>query len=60
MQQTHVQSLGWEDPLEERRQLTPVFLPRRPHGQSSLVGSSTVHGVTELEHSLVTEHAYTG
>ena len=25
--ETWVQSLGWEDPLEEGRQLTPVFLP---------------------------------
>ena len=25
--ETWVQSLGWEDPLEEGRQLTAVFLP---------------------------------
>ena len=28
---------GWEDPLEECRQLTPVFLPGESHG---LVGYS--------------------
>ena len=28
MQETWVRSLGWEDPLEEGMQLTPVFLPR--------------------------------
>ena len=28
LQKTWVQSLGWEDPLEEGWQPTPVFLPR--------------------------------
>ena len=32
MQETLVQSLGWEDPLEEIA-TTPVFLPRKSHGQ---------------------------
>ena len=27
MQETRVRSLGWEDPLEEGMQPTPVFLP---------------------------------
>ena len=27
MQETWVQSLGWEDPLEEGMTTTPVFLP---------------------------------
>ena len=27
MRETWVQSLGWEDPLEEAWQPTPVFLP---------------------------------
>ena len=30
--------LGWEDPLEEGMQPTPVFLPGEFHGQRSLVG----------------------
>ena len=34
MQETQVQSLGWEDPLWRRKwQLTPVFLPGELHGQ---------------------------
>ena len=38
MQETSVQSLGWEDPLEEARQPTPVFLPGEPHGQRRQAG----------------------
>ena len=37
MQKTWVQSLGWEDPLEEGM---AVFLPENPHGQRTLVGYS--------------------
>ena len=33
-------SLGQEDPLEERMQPTPVFLPGEFYGQRSLVGYS--------------------
>ena len=40
MQETRVQSLGWEDPLEKEWQPTPVFLPGKSHGQRSLVGYS--------------------
>ena len=36
MQETPVQSLGWEDPLEEGMQPIPVFLPGESHGQRSL------------------------
>ena len=32
MQETWVQSLGWEDPLERERLLTPVFWPGEFHG----------------------------
>ena len=32
MQETLVQSLGWEDPLEKGRLPTPVFWPREFHG----------------------------
>ena len=35
-----IQSLGWEDPLEEEMATTPVFLPGEPHGQRSLAGYS--------------------
>ena len=40
MQETWVQSLGWEDPLEEGMLPTPLFLPGEFHGQRSLVGYS--------------------
>ena len=48
-----VQSLGWQDPLE--KQPTPVFLPRKFHGQRSLAGYS-LWGHKESE---TTEHACT-
>ena len=32
MRETWVQSLGWEDPLEEGTPTTPVFLPGESHG----------------------------
>ena len=37
VQETWVQSLGWEGPLEEGM---AVFLPGHPNGQRSLVGYS--------------------
>ena len=40
MQETQVQSLGQEDPLEKEWLSTPVFLPGEFHGQRSLVGYS--------------------
>ena len=40
MQETWVRSLGWEDPLEEGRQPTPVFLPGESHERGSLAGYS--------------------
>ena len=40
MQETWVQSLGWEDPLEKEMAPTPVFLPGESHGQRNLVGYS--------------------
>ena len=39
MQETQVQSLGWEDPLEkEMATHSIVFLPEKSHEQRSLVG----------------------
>ena len=35
-----VRSLGWEDPLQEGMQPTPVFLPGESHGRRSLAGYS--------------------
>ena len=40
IQETQVQSLGWEDPLEKKQLPMPVFLPGEFHGQRSLVGYS--------------------
>ena len=37
IQETQIQSLGWEDPLKKKWQPTPVFLPGKSHGQRSLV-----------------------
>ena len=46
MQETRVQSLGWEDPLEKGMATTLVFLPGKSHGQRSLAGY-IVHGVAK-------------
>ena len=40
MQETQVQSLGWEDPLEEGMQPSLGFLPGEFHGQRCLAGYS--------------------
>ena len=38
MEEKYVQSLGWEDLVEEGMAIHPVFLPVDPHGQRSLAG----------------------
>ena len=43
-----VPPLGWENPLEEGMQPTPVFLPGESHGQRSLAGYSP-WGLTESD-----------
>ena len=40
LQETQVQSLGQEDPLEEDMATNSVFLPGESHRQRSLVGDS--------------------
>ena len=40
IQEMQDQSLSWEDPLEKKWQLTPVFLPGKFHGQRSLADYS--------------------
>ena len=40
MQETWVQSLGWEDPLQKGMATHPVFWPGEFHGQRSLAGYS--------------------
>ena len=48
MQETQVQSLGREDPLEKGMETTPVFLAGEFQGQRSLVGYSP-WGLKELD-----------
>ena len=50
VQETQIQSLGWEDPLEREWQPVPVFLLGESHGQKSLAG--TVHGVAKSQTQL--------
>ena len=38
MQETRVQALGREDPLEKEMTTSPVFLPGTSQGQRSLAG----------------------
>ena len=40
MEETWVQSLGQEDPLEKGMAPSPQFLPGESHGERSLVGYS--------------------
>ena len=40
VQETWVQSLGWEDPLEEEMVTHSRFLPGESHGQRSLASYS--------------------
>ena len=40
MQDTQIQSLGHEDPLEKKWQSTPVYLPGKSYGHRSLAGYS--------------------
>ena len=56
MQETRVQSLGWEDSLKEVT-TTPVFLPGKSHGQRSLARYSPWG---HKESGLVTEHTQVG
>ena len=44
MQETRVQSLGREDPLDKGMATHPVFLPGEFHGQRSLMGFSLYPG----------------
>ena len=41
VQETWVQSQGWEDPWRRKWQLTQVFLPGEFHGQRILTGYSS-------------------
>ena len=58
MQETWVQSLGLEDPLEKEWQPTPRFLPGEPHGQRSLACCSP-WDCKELNMTEATSHPHT-
>ena len=61
MQETQVQSLGQEDPLEEAWQPTPVFFPGESHGQRSLAGySPRGHKESDRLKQLSTPVSYSG
>ena len=47
-------TLRWADPLEEEMATSPVFLPGKSHGQSSLVGYS-LQGLRRVRHNLATK-----
>ena len=55
MQETHVPSLGQEDPLEQKMATHSRSLPGKFHGQRSLAGYSP-RGHKELD---MTEHMHT-
>ena len=57
MQETWVQSLDWEDPLENG--MAPVFLPSEFHGQRSLAGYSP-WGCKELATTEQLTHTHIG
>ena len=57
MQETQVQSLGQEDPLEKEMATHPVFLPRESHGHRSLVGYSP-QGRKELDTTDQSTHVH--
>ena len=40
VQETRVQFLGWEDPLEKDMATHSIFLPGESHGQGNLTGCS--------------------
>ena len=52
MQETQVQSLGWEDPLEKKMATHSNIFAGKLHGQRSLVGYSPVQfsSVQSLSH----------
>ena len=58
MQETWVQSLGQEEPLEKEWQPTPVFWPGKSHGQKSLVGYSP-WGPIEMDTTEQLTHTHT-
>ena len=46
-------------PWRRKWQPIPLFLPGESHGQRSLAGYSTVHGVARVGHDLATKSPHT-
>ena len=63
IQETWVESLGWEDSLEKEMAPTPVFFPEKSYGQRSLVGYSPwghkESDMTERVHTYTHTHTHT-
>ena len=60
MQETWVQYLGREDPLEKGMADNPVFFPGESHGQKSLVGYSPCsHKESDTTEQLTHTHTHT-
>ena len=59
MQETQVQSLGHEDPLEEEMATRSGILPRESHGQRSLAAYRP-QGRKQSDTTEATYHARTG
>ena len=59
MQETWLQSLGWEDPWRRKGQPTPALLSGKSHGQRSLVGYRP-QGHKRIAYNLATkpQHLY--
>ena len=54
MQETQLQSLGWEISWGRKWQPTPVFLPGKSHGRRRLIGYSQSMGLQRVGHDWVT------
>ena len=59
MQETWVQSLGWEDPMGKEVATHSSILPGKSHGQRSLAGYSP-WGPKRAEHNLVSKQQLSG
>ena len=61
MQETQVQSLGWENPLRKKWPPTPLFLPGESHGQRNLVDYSPWgHKNSDMTEETAHKHTWFG
>ena len=57
MQETWLQSLGQEDPVEKEMATTAVFLPGQSHGQRNLVGYHHLDTTKHTRMQVILVHA---